>query len=568
MSYIQPNSRIEFYSDLNLSDDYTDSLYFESPALRDIYFTNLPTLAIADKCYYVRENRGFIRVELPIATLMHAQYMRFKNTSYENNWWYAFVKDVDYVNDNTTEVQFELDILMSWMGEFTLMECLVERQHSETDAIGDNLVDEDINTGEYVFNGNPQKTGHFDNWKYLVTIAPDGRIYPPSGTYLGLYNGLAYRLVNASDMNGTISDIMENGGLPWIQNEERIQNIQYIPSDFVPTNAQQQAPIEYSVSVNNTFDGVGGYGSAADIQAHPDHAIKNNKLYTFPYNVLCVYNSEGKENIYQYERFSPMVGVGDIVFKVAGSMGVKSEIICVPMNYKNVQGGGAFAPAYDEQMTIKQFPLCSWTTDTFKAFIAQHFSSIPNTLVKAGAATIAAAKLSASGASIAAQTAAQMPGASLATQNAVNEATVALNMGKAVGVGLGVVALQSAVELLKGGIAHEITPSQAHGESASDVMTLLRAKDFYFYRKSVNYETAQIIDNFFTMYGYADKTVHVPNMNARTRFTYVKTVGCKLHCPCPASDAAFIEKLFDRGIRFWKNHQQIGNYSQPNSPLV
>ena len=69
------------------------------------------------------------------------------------------------------------------------------------------------------------------------------------------------------------------------------------------------------------------------------------------------------------------------------------------------------------------------------------------------------------------------------------------------------------------------------------------------------------------MFGYPDGTVHSPNMNARTRFTYVKTIGCKINCRCPASDADFIEELFNKGIRFWKDHTQIGNYTSPNAPI-
>ena len=301
MAYVQPNSRIEFYSDLNLSQDYNDTLYFENPGAKDTYFNNINKLAVVDKCYYARDNRGFVRVEVPMSTMIHAQYMRFKNTSYENKWWYAFVDDINYINNNTTEVKFTLDPIMTWMGNFTLHECMVERQHSESDEIGANLVDEDINMGEYVFNGNPQRSGKFNNWKYLITIAPDSANYPPSGTYFGIYNGLAYRLVDASAMNTTVSGIMESGSIPWVQDETRIQNIQFIPSDFVPDTSQhEEAPMEFTINVSDTFDGIGGYGATGDT-----HSIRNNKLYTYPFNVLCVYNSEGKENIYQYERFKP-----------------------------------------------------------------------------------------------------------------------------------------------------------------------------------------------------------------------------------------------------------------------
>ena len=150
MAYIQPNSTIEFFGDLNLSDNYDDTLYFPTVEAKDAYFTAIPKLATAPTCSYTRENRGFVRVEIPMSALIGANYMRFKNTSFENKWWYAFVKKVDYVNNLTTEVEFEIDTIMSWMGTFTLNECYIERQHTLRDGIGNNICDEGLPTGEYV----------------------------------------------------------------------------------------------------------------------------------------------------------------------------------------------------------------------------------------------------------------------------------------------------------------------------------------------------------------------------------------------------------------------------------
>ena len=78
--------------------------------------------------------------------------MMFKNTSFENKWWYAFIDEVTYINDNVTELHYTIDVIQSWLTVFYLMECFIERQHSETDAIGDNITPEDFDAGEYVYN--------------------------------------------------------------------------------------------------------------------------------------------------------------------------------------------------------------------------------------------------------------------------------------------------------------------------------------------------------------------------------------------------------------------------------
>ena len=89
---------------------------------------------------------------------------------------------------------------------------------------------------------------------------------------------------------------------------------------------------------------------------------------------------------------------------------------------------------------------------------------------------------------------------------------------------------------------------------------------FIGYHKSVMFERAQSIDRFFTMYGYRVNQVKTPSCNNRQQWTYIKTSGCIVHGNLPASAAREIEAAFNRGIRFWANPENIGNYTLNNSP--
>jgi hypothetical protein len=97
-------------------------------------------------------------------------------------------------------------------------------------------------------------------------------------------------------------------------------------------------------------------------------------------------------------------------------------------------------------------------------------------------------------------------------------------------------------------------------------MVQSRNKNFYFRQKCITKNYAMMIDSFFDMFGYAIKQHAVPNMNARPHWTYVKTKGCSVDGALPADDAQAIENIFNKGIRFWKNHNEIGNYGYDNSP--
>ena len=567
MAYVQPNSRIEFYSDLNLSQDYNDTLYFENPGAKDTYFNNIQKLGYVDKCYYARDNRGFVRVELPMSTMIHAQYMRFKNTSYENKWWYAFVDDVDYVNDNTTEVKFTLDPMMSWMGSFTLNQCYIERQHSESDEIGENIVDENFNCGEYV-NLNAQEEGvdaflsdsgyfnrrtHSESWNtnngwvYLAFVSEAVVQSNPARTGLGVYNGCSiYIFANTQAGRDQMNTQLHN-----IDIFGDVISVVLVPERFIPKIPNYTPPI-YSGAVDysqidrdpvpyilskNITKSFTYLGDVPPSSGGNGYQPANMKLYTYPYNFLVVNNTEGDEAIYKYELFDSQ----NCSFDLSASLTQKPEIICVPKNYRGVSKNVA------EAISMKHFPMAGWSSDLFMAYIAQSLSTAPLTMSTSMAGGALAPNI--------ATAQVRQSQNRIARQN-LNRETQAQN------------ALSDNItSSLVSGIEHSFKPQEVVAMPNEDIITILNDKEFYFFRRTVRPEYARMIDNYFTMFGYAQKIVATPNMNARTRFTYVKTIGCKLNCACPASDANFIEELFNKGIRFWKSHTDIGNYTSPNLPL-
>lgn len=586
MSYIQPNSRIEFFDDIGISQDYNDTLYFPTLAAKDTYFSNIDRLAHVDRCYYVRERRGYVRVELPMNTMIHAQYMRFQNTSYGLKWWYAFVKDVIYINDNTTEVQFELDPMLTWMGSFTVSPCFVERQHSETDNVGDNLIDEGFDTGEYVnanafvesYSTDISNTGLFNTiseedyewrynsaWSYMVFFNEPLVIENPVRTGLGIYSGLSVSIYpNTADGLTRMQAFLHTDNIL-----TNVQAIVLIPEKLIPkipnyvvpysgavdysTIERDEVPYCENVQMRKTFTNIDTYTN-----------IRNNKIFTYPYNFLVAWNGEGKECTYRYELFnSPLVN-----FKVCASLTEKPEITCFPENYRGIENN------YAEGITMHDFPMASWNSDVFMAYLAQTLSSAPVRMLTAS--TIDGAIMQANVANLSQMATIDKTrtldstaffGATGNSTRLVDEQRNVTTMP--VGRSIPQVSMAHTTgDILRDATTHLLQPSVAHGQQSSDVLTILNKKDFYFYRRTIRGEFAKRIDDYWTMYGYPDRTLHVPNMNARQRFTYVKTQACKINCSCPASDANFIEELFNKGIRFWKNHTQIGNYTDDNLPIA
>ena len=106
---INPNTTIEFFQDLGLSDN--DTLYFASVESKNNYFNSLQKIASVTNYSYNRRERGVSKVQLPMSTAYRIGYMRYKNSSFENFWFYAFVDSVEYDNNETAIIRFHIDVM-------------------------------------------------------------------------------------------------------------------------------------------------------------------------------------------------------------------------------------------------------------------------------------------------------------------------------------------------------------------------------------------------------------------------------------------------------------------------
>ena len=192
-----------------------------------------------------------------------------------------------------------------------------------------------------------------------------------------------------------------------------------------------------------------------------------------------------------------------------------------PTNYKG--STGVFP---NESLTLSNYPMCSWSTDAFRAWLAQNaIPIIANATVKGA-------------------TGAVMGGLPMAGASLLSSATNALVSGYQASI---------QADITKG--------NQNHGNN--NVASGLQS--FYGGRCSITKYYARMIDEYFTMFGYAIHRVKIPNRNGRPHWNYVKTIGCNIVGSVPADDMRKICNIYDAGVTFWKNGDEIGNYSLDNT---
>lgn len=149
MAYIAPNTTVTLLKGVPMSNDYQHTLWFDTSALQQTYFQSL-TKKSYTALSYQRYERGLIKIEESYSVALTYNYLMFKNTSYENKWFYAFITDVQYDNDARVNIYYEIDEIQTWLFDVTLLPCTVEREHTLSDQIGDSITGEPVELGPII----------------------------------------------------------------------------------------------------------------------------------------------------------------------------------------------------------------------------------------------------------------------------------------------------------------------------------------------------------------------------------------------------------------------------------
>ena len=200
-------------------------------------------------------------------------------------------------------------------------------------------------------------------------------------------------------------------------------------------------------------------------------------------------------------------------------------------------------------MTLSGFPQCSWTTDSFKAWLAQ--SAIP---------TLAGSTMSG---------VINYTGKTDVIQSSLSTSATGNWMGRAdsmhsAGASLEYGMYGTVAGLVAQGYQKWILPPQAHGNSGNSAAVAMRIKNFAFMHMHIREEFARIIDSFWDKFGYPVRRVKIPSTHNRPHWNYVKTVGCDAHGSIPSSAMNNIKSIHDNGITYWINGDEIGNYLLDN----
>ena len=535
MPYPTPNrTDIILLHEVPLDSTYRNSIYFSTAGGQATYFLAHKKGALEwTQCMYHR-NEDEIRVDAPIDQCMDINYVMYKNDSYGAKWFYAFVTGCRYVNANCTALKIELDVLQTWYFDYELMPCFIERCHTTTDVIGENIVRENLDIGGYVTaaTSSPNETT-FNRWAVVAYSTFDWSTWQQVAgqldTSTSVYSGLRRTVIGEYQItrNGTHYDAA------WITNAEtKLYDLVYNHANLVDGLILLTIVPSYLETHNGVyvyFDKPIARSTYLGAQYQTRYIPRNNKLYTAPFTVLMISNNSGAEKVYNFEDFGDS---SRAEFRMYTDRAPEQSVNLIPEGYRgsNPLSGQASSLNVSEMISMTGFPQAAWVSNAFMTYIAQHQANLA--------------------------------------------LTAATGLGNAIGgamTGDIKAAEQGAMSIF--GLLADVydaskQPPIAHGQTSGYSMMAVNEKAFRAYMLTPRAEYCRIIDNYFDMFGYTQNKIGNVNINARPVWTYTRTRGAvakpKTGSGCTAADLAKIQSIFDNGVTFWADGYQVGDYSLDN----
>lgn len=565
--YIFPNTTIKLLKGVPLDKSYNDTLFFYSELVQQSHFNSYPHKIFNNQSYQRVQNN--IRLQVKADDIYNYNYLMFQNTSYGNKWFYAFITDVIYINDSTSEIEFMIDDMQTWFFEAELGENYVEREHSETDEIGENLLDEGLSLGEIIssdFSGTTYEDGSpiMGPKSIVVAAAFDDTYHHVKGTiYSNIYSGENYSVYPLTPDGAEECGNFLNSFITSVLTD-KITGVFIMPTCFVTDTFEYQTKT-YDVFKEKNYE---------DIDGHP---VRNNKLFTYPYNFLQVSNLQGASTIYKYEYFDD----DKCSFILGGNMGMDCTAMLVPVNYKGIPAN------YDEYITLGNFPQCTFVTDVFKMWIGNTLSSLPGISLKAYTDASSIRKSYNNGmASVAVGEEYNEQMAYVSELNIARYKKPATKQyyrekeraryDKQQGIleekrqELKENYLEDRRLLIASSLANGVTSfgGGVKGASTPSILQAMSIMDFAFMHKHITKEFAERIDSYFDRFGYATKKIKEPNRDKRPHWNYVQTRACIITGDIPTTAKENICAIYDNGITFWKHASELGDYSLNNKPVA
>lgn len=501
MAYITPSTMIDLMK-VAMDPTYTHVRYFASDSDKDTFFDSKVFRSLTANTYQ-NYTKGTIRIAVTPASVLGCNYIRFRNTGYENKNYYAFVESITDISNECVEITYRIDVFMTYWMDYNTPTCFVERSHTRTDVVGDNLETEPIQAELKTWQG--VHTEYYTLNDVVMVTTPSqwaSQTIRLINGQLMVVNIDLFDLTNQSSADlfvALIQNMAQAGELDRIISLKQLPSWAYSTTDpttnYLPTRT---GTITWNRSAFISANGAASY------------TPRNKKLYTSQFSKLRVRTSDNETIDLKPECFSNSgQNVSMEYTETCNTVGEPSVMVKFT-NYSD--------STKENRVYISNFPDIMLTKDAWSEYLNRSGASVGLGLISAAVSALG----SKSGATDMLQT-----GGNLITTMADTKRRPASTIG---------------------------TPNPS-------MPLALGEFGWAVYRFQVSAEEAQNIDEYFDMYGYAVNAFGLPTRKIRDKYTYIKTKDLRVNGEIPVDAVEAISNAYNNGVTFWADNSNFMNYA-------
>ena len=606
-----PSGEIYLLKGVPLTTSYEHTIDFKDKDEQFSYFYSFVKHVIT-KYTYIRREREYISVELPLTDLDDVNYILFRSADGER-LYYAFVTDKIFTNPHTSSVFYQVDVMQTFQFDYKwnasyIKQAHVDRWTAEHKPIY-SKTDEGLDYGtEYSVESAYRLEQDSDVRWLLVTMKDyseiiesgfsitNSKFRPVPGTFVSFLLPVStlndstsetnYRILTTSpgDVGGTgdlfygydtLINLMLNKGIG-----DYIVSISLLTYNPFITAISGALGSTFNATLNAAaeYAAVTFYGKQFLLVYNADKSLFNNVLARAEWNI-------GLENSLPTD--AQWAEIKSKPYTTARDKRFESKLLCAPYRY-NLLTDWRNAPVIfkNEYMTTDEIvvnyslamsynaPMRFWikdykrdpegrytclsqpmapefpiVSDAYSQYILQNKNTIQANLTNA--------KINAAAGSVNGVVSGAISGGPWgAVIGAVTGGVSgALNLQQHI---RSENAKQADLKAVPDGVINN-TDSTFSIVDKNDVVT--------FYRMSICCENENIIAEIFNMSGYKVNRIEVPNTRSRTRFNYIQTLGANITGPISQRFLEEIKAVYNNGVTIWHynaEHFNMLDYSYEN----
>ena len=586
-----PSGDIYLLNNVPLTVDYDNTIDFKDVMQQYTYFVSLRKDILRDYSY-IRKEREYIVAGLPISYLDDVNYITFQSAQGERTY-YAFVTNKVYVNENTTYIYFQIDVLQTYMFDYEWRASYIEQSHVDRWTSDQKPIysktDEGLYYGEEYNVETAFALRQSANVRWLMVSATDfaaiigegtsnehSHFSPVASPYAVLlvpvvigeaannvtvyvndqlitnYAGLMLDMISNTAFGNYIKTINLLTYNPFVTNEERsgykinitLQGLEYGFTKLKDGRANGSY-LFIRKQIDDVFNLLSGTLAKTEWNTGIDNSLPTaeqwEEIKANPYTTKRDKRFESKLLCYPYRynlltdwRNSPVIFKNEYLPKdgieVKYSTALSNN---APWRFwiKDYKKDPEGRYTSLQQPIALEFPIISPAYETYMLENKNTIqANVQNSIISGVAGTITAAA-----------------------------GGVSHGGGVAGGIVGGVGGLISGALSLQAQIRSENAKQADLRNRPDNIINSVDSAfnivdgntEVTFYRMKISCVNEEILGEVFNMSGYKVQRVEIPNTRSRARFNYIKTVGANLIGSINQADLAAIKAIYDRGITIW-----------------